>query len=226
MIDSNNKPVILFLHGWGFSKSVWNEITPLFENEYRILTPDLRDFYPGITVNLKKHLDELEIKNPYIVAWSMGFLIGLKLAERIKINKLVSLAAVPFFCCENGLSKDTVLQMKKGLETSPDRVIRKFKQWVYYPDRYKPDNKQAPVNYDSNFMKETLSLLETNDLRELPYNKNTMYFFGEKDAVLPIKAIESFELKRSFIYEDSGHNFFIKNKIGLADRIKKFFEEF
>jgi pimeloyl-ACP methyl ester carboxylesterase len=100
---------LLLVHGFPLDSSAWNEIIPLLENEFDILTPDLRGFGQSTTTeslyaisdmadDLAGLLDHLGIKKTVIAGHSMGGYVALAFAKkypaRVRGLGLVSSQAV------------------------------------------------------------------------------------------------------------------------------------
>lgn len=105
-VDSGaGKPVVL-LHGVGMNKEAWAPQIAAFENDYRVIVPDL----PGhggsallkqdaelldYIVALRHFLDVLDVSNVSLVGHSMGSLIAIGLAlEWDRVTAVVALNAV------------------------------------------------------------------------------------------------------------------------------------
>lgn len=83
LLYEGSGPTILFLHGTGFLPWLWHPIARRLNNEYRIIVPyfcDHRDAEPEkgglrwkiLAEDICKFCHELDIRNPYLVAHSMG----------------------------------------------------------------------------------------------------------------------------------------------------------
>lgn len=88
-----NKPLVIFIHGFPFNKSMWDfQLESLLEN-YRVIAYDIRGFGksdPGTTDfsidlfadDLINFMDELEIDNAIVCGLSMGGYIALNAIDR------------------------------------------------------------------------------------------------------------------------------------------------
>jgi 3-oxoadipate enol-lactonase len=85
-------PLVL-LHGFPLDSSSWNEITPLLEDKFDIVTPDLRGFGQSTTVKTQYSivdmaddiiglLDHLGIERTAIAGHSMGGYVALAFAKK------------------------------------------------------------------------------------------------------------------------------------------------
>lgn len=95
---------LLLIHGFPLDSSSWNEIIPLLENEFDIITPDLRGFGQSTTVetpysisdmadDLAGLLDYLGIEKTAMAGHSMGGYIALAFARKYP-NRLSGLGLV------------------------------------------------------------------------------------------------------------------------------------
>jgi carboxylesterase BioH (pimeloyl-CoA synthesis) len=87
-------PDLVLLHGWGFNSELFNNLIDRYKNQYRITMIDL----PGhgrsddVSGGLDEWCDEI-IKNlpdnPILLGWSLGGLLAINIATKIKISKLI-----------------------------------------------------------------------------------------------------------------------------------------
>lgn len=105
-IDYGNKKgqAIVLLHGWGQNIEMMKALGDNFEENFRIIIPDLPGFgkssepkYPWQLVEyvsfLEELLKELKVNNPIIIGHSFGGKMGLLYATRNEVEKLVCLAS-------------------------------------------------------------------------------------------------------------------------------------
>lgn len=89
--DDRDKPAILFIHFSGGTLQMWNGIIPFFQDQYRIIAPDLRGHGKSDRPLRGYHIDdfahdmflllqELNINKCHIVGSSLGAEVGLSLA--------------------------------------------------------------------------------------------------------------------------------------------------
>lgn len=88
-----NKPLVIFIHGFPFNKSLWDFQLESLQEYYRVIAYDVRGFgksEPGATDfsidlfadDLIHFMDELEIDNAIICGLSMGGYIALNAIDR------------------------------------------------------------------------------------------------------------------------------------------------
>lgn len=104
--DTGQGPPILFLHGLGGDHTVWNEVAPLLDTQFRAIRPDLRGhgrspLPPGSTFSFEElagdieHLlDRLDLRSAHVVGLSAGSFLALRLArdhpERVRSLVLIN----------------------------------------------------------------------------------------------------------------------------------------
>ena len=86
-IKGNGKTLV-FLHGWGCDKSIWDSVIRTMKEDYKCVTIDLPGFgetkisrpyfLDEVSNLLYKLLLALKIKNPIIIAHSYGGRIAIK----------------------------------------------------------------------------------------------------------------------------------------------------
>jgi pimeloyl-ACP methyl ester carboxylesterase len=85
------KPLVL-VHGYPLDHTIWNEISPLLENDFEVITPDLRGLgqsevvqsqykITDMAADIAGLLDHLEIEKVAIAGHSMGGYIALAFAK-------------------------------------------------------------------------------------------------------------------------------------------------
>lgn len=95
---------IVLLHGWGQNIEMMKSVGDQFQENFRIIIPDLPGFgqssepkYPWELEEYVKFLEEfltnLKVLNPIIIGHSFGGKIGLLYASRNKVEKLIGLAS-------------------------------------------------------------------------------------------------------------------------------------
>ena len=99
---------LVLVHGYPLDHTIWNEVLPLLENDFEVITPDLRGFggsdvvesqytIADMATDLAGLLDHLDIEQTYIAGHSMGGYVALAFArahpERVLGLGLVSTQA-------------------------------------------------------------------------------------------------------------------------------------
>lgn len=218
------KPTLLLIHGWAFDAGVWQPLTAMLEEHFTLLVPSLETMGDDVQQGLAEWISKQAITDELFVAgWSLGFLLALGLREQITISRIAALGALPCFRSPNGIASGVMRDILENLAGNKAQVLRKFYQWVFYPSRpaLVPDR-----TFDTDYLLRTLQLLHDLDYSELwsaGRLPDTLFMFGERDAVLPATAIQDFPGIRYVVYERSGHAFFLEHKRDVVRRMVAFF---
>jgi len=219
---AEQKPLLVFLHGWAFGKSIWKDFSKHFEHQFRVMTPDIYDYFPDVKNKLAADIKNTAAGAPiYMIAWSMGYLIALDLAEVLPVTKITALSALPCFTKEHGMKKDTINTMLDGLKSRPERILRKFYQWVYYPER--PQKKQE-LTASGLQLQQSLIYLKDKNKSDSYQTVLTLFLFGAKDTVLPNKALEDFSGIKTYVFPEGNHIFFLNEQQASVAKINQFFK--
>jgi len=128
-------PDLVLLHGWGFNSELFNDLIDQYKNEYRITKIDL----PGhgrsddVRGGLNEWCDEI-IKilpdNPTLLGWSLGGLLAINIATKIKISKLILVASTPRFVRSDdwpyGINENNFRQFSDALELNLSKGLKRF----------------------------------------------------------------------------------------------------
>jgi pimeloyl-[acyl-carrier protein] methyl ester esterase len=181
---------IVFLPGWGFLATIWDDIANRLSSGEAICLElprlDLSTTLPEIADQLKKLIPVGSI----IVGWSLGGLLGLEFCARYPdhCRRLVLTASTPKFVADENWQGITKLQQSSFIRDAiekPDLLMTQFRSLVQYPDRsrYVKDymslhSIQGDLNY--------LEILFESDLREMyrSIKLDVDYILGEKDAII------------------------------------------
>jgi pimeloyl-[acyl-carrier protein] methyl ester esterase len=138
MLYSNTTGVgfnLVLLHGWGFNSELFNNLIDRYKNQYRITTIDL----PGhgrsddVSGGLDEWCDEI-IKNlpdnPILLGWSLGGLLAINIATKIKISKLILVASTPKFVQSEdwpyGINESNFRQFSDALQLNLSKGLKRF----------------------------------------------------------------------------------------------------
>ena len=128
-------PDLVLLHGWGFNGDLFDDLIDRYKYRYRITKIDL----PGhgrsddVTGGLDEWCDEI-IKilpdNPTLLGWSLGGLLAINIATKIKISKLVLIASTPNFVQNSnwkyGINADNFQQFSDALQLNLSKGLKRF----------------------------------------------------------------------------------------------------
>ena len=128
-------PDLVLLHGWGFNSELFNNLIDRYKNQYRITMIDL----PGhgrsddVSGGLDEWCDEI-IKNlpdnPILLGWSLGGLLAINIATKIKISKLILVASTPKFVQSEdwpyGIDENNFRQFSDALQLNLSKGLKRF----------------------------------------------------------------------------------------------------
>ena len=99
----DNRPVLIFMHGWGVSGQVFNQQIEL-KDEFRIIIPDLRGCGKStcgselsvskIGSDLFEIIDQLGLENVHVIAWSMAAMSVWKTISTHKNDAIKSISII------------------------------------------------------------------------------------------------------------------------------------
>ena len=128
-------PDLVLLHGWGFNSELFNDLINQYKNEYRITKIDLPGH--GRSDNVSGGLDEwcdeiIKIlpDNPTLLGWSLGGLLAINIATKIKISKLILVASTPRFVKSEdwayGIDENNFRQFSDALQLNLSKGLKRF----------------------------------------------------------------------------------------------------
>ncbi|MBT3194891.1 MAG: alpha/beta fold hydrolase [Candidatus Ruthia sp.] len=126
---------LVLLHGWGFNADLFDPLISQYQSQYRITKIDLPGH--GRSNNVEGGLDEwcdeiIKIlpKNPILLGWSLGGLLAINIATKIKISKLILVASTPNFVqnsnWEFGIDADNFRQFSDALTLNLSKGLKRF----------------------------------------------------------------------------------------------------
>ncbi|MDR3286109.1 MAG: alpha/beta hydrolase [Prevotellaceae bacterium] len=105
-IENRGKPVLLFLHGGFGNIESFNDIIPLFCNDFHIIGIDSRGHgkstlgtdnltYKRLQIDAEVIVNQLQVTNVNIIGYSDGGIVAYRIAaaNKILINKLITIGA-------------------------------------------------------------------------------------------------------------------------------------
>ena len=104
------KPTLVFLHGWGLNRAVWQSVLPLLPSDQPVLCLDLPGFGErqvaptpyALEAVAEQLLPEIP-ENSLLVGWSLGGLVALQIAKNgtAKSQSLSACSEFSMFCGHN-----------------------------------------------------------------------------------------------------------------------------
>ena len=128
-------PNLVLLHGWAFNSDVFQALVIKYKKDYRITVIDLPghgrspDLDGGIDIwcnEIIKFIPEKSI----LLGWSLGGLLSIFIANKIKLNELILVASSP--CLVNndnwnlGIKNEVFDQFVINLKTDSTRALKRF----------------------------------------------------------------------------------------------------
>jgi pimeloyl-[acyl-carrier protein] methyl ester esterase len=189
---------LVLLHGWGFNSELFNELIAKNQHKYRITTIDLPGH--GKSADVVGGLDEwcneiIKIlpDNPILLGWSLGGLLAINIATKIKISKLILVASTPNFVKNSswkyGIDANNFTQFANTLNLNLSKGLKRF---VSLQTQNKNQLKKLYQSIDAlpattTALNQGLDiLLNTNltkQLLELKIDKKVI--LGSKDTLIP-----------------------------------------
>jgi 3-oxoadipate enol-lactonase len=242
-------PVIIFIHGFPFNKSMWNAQVEALENNYRVISYDIRGhggsdegeevFSIELFVDdLLRLMDALKIKNTMLCGLSLGGYIALNAVEHYpkRFNSLI--------LCDTNCSADTpeakvkrtkaiVGISKNGLEKYADESVNN----LFAPESFSTIKEEIAevramiLKTSKESVCNTLHALsvrlETCDT--LPDIKvPVLILVGKKDKITPPSAAQLMheKIKGSILHivNHSGHLSNIENPYDFNEQLRSFVE--
>ena len=161
--QGTGKPLLL-LHGYPLDHHIWDKITPLLENTFDLILPDLRGFGESSTINVPYTLDDfvsdliglldhLDIEKTAVAGHSMGGYTALAFA-RLHPQRLTSLGMVGSQALadtserKEGRYKTAQEVTEKGIQGVVDTMTTKLSPHLEVQKRARESmSKQQPAAY-------------------------------------------------------------------------------
>jgi pimeloyl-[acyl-carrier protein] methyl ester esterase len=126
---------LVILHGWGLNCELFNALVDRYKDQYSVTVVDLpghgqSDDVDGGIEEWCNEIIKVLPKNPTIMGWSLGGLIAIRIATKIKISKLVLVASTPKFVQSDywkfGIDSNTFSQFFESLHANPSKCLKRF----------------------------------------------------------------------------------------------------
>ena len=220
---------LVLLHGWGFNADLFNNLIESYKDQYRITKIDL----PGhgrsdaVAGGINDWCDEI-IKilpnNPILLGWSLGGLLAINIARKVKISKLILVASSPNFVQNDhwkfGIEADNFNQFSDALQLNLSKGLKRF---ISLQTKDKSQIKQLGHSIDTLpastiALNQGLEILLNTDLTEqfLALDIDMKVILGRKDTLVP-STISSWYESQSIdtVILDTGHLPFLHQDFSL-----------
>ncbi|KAA0452607.1 MAG: alpha/beta fold hydrolase [Candidatus Thioglobus sp.] len=126
---------LVLLHGWGFNSELFAELIERYKGQYRITTIDLPGH--GRSADVAGTIDDwcAEIikilpDNPILLGWSLGGLLAINIASKVKLRRLILLSSIPKFvknaAWNYGIDEDNFAQFSATLTLNLSKGLKRF----------------------------------------------------------------------------------------------------
>ena len=234
---------ILLIHGWGFTRQIWdrnfdgiNKKNCILVNLYDCIKKSEGDLKEAARKLISEHGDF-----DLIISWSLGCFLAKELESLININlkKMVFISYNPQFLNDkswsHGLEGKQVLELKENLNINKELAIKNFYLLVLgdIEDKKKyykiiSENIKDALNIETSSLILGLKILEKYKYKNFEKNSNIkkIYIYGEKDLISSknianyIKDNEPYSLIK--IIKGSSHIPFVTNASQFNKILKGF----
>lgn len=231
-------PVVL-MHGWGCDHTTVRSIAAILEPGLRVYNIDLPGHgasqeppspwgvyeYTDCIESFCKHLG---INDPVLIGHSFGGRIGLLMASRNPISRMVLVDGAGLKPKRKPKYYFKVYSFKAAKRVLPLLLGRKLGGRII--DKWRGNAGSADYRNSSPMMRAVMSRCVNQDLRHvLPDIKaSTLLIWGEKDTATPISDARCMEKNIPdaglVSFPDAGHYSFLDNPIGFRAVLREFFK--
>ncbi|MGG4440143.1 alpha/beta fold hydrolase [Brevibacillus fortis] len=234
------RKVMLWLTGWGMSDSSWDAVRSQFPS-YEHITPDFSDVTVPMQFfeKVEGELRSLSAQELIVVGWSMGGMLGMRLAAQYPVSGLVLIGTTARFTCEQpdlrkGWHPVVLQRMKRQLSVARERVMDAFVEQMLTPG----EREQIGLHVGMDSQKWStaaliagLTYLEEEDCRPFlsSLTAPTLVIHGTEDAICSLAAGEELASRlvgANFVrIPDCGHapHVFVPEAVG--DSLKRMVEQ-
>ena len=126
---------LVLLHGWCFNSKIFKNLVSQYKNKYCIHLIDLpgHDKSPNIEGNIDdwcQHIIQVMPPNPIILGWSLGGLLAINIASKIKVSSLILVGSTPNFIknkqWQYGIEASIFKEFHNLLATNRKQALKRF----------------------------------------------------------------------------------------------------
>ena len=239
---------LVFVHGWGFTGSIWDEFIEEFTQEHEVFVVDLPGCgrspsgseYHSLADLAASIVDGVPAGAPWI-GWSFGGLVALEAATRRpeSVAAVGLIASNPKFTADDdwpwGVPRDFLNAMRAGLTSDPAESLKRFTlllaQRAVNARSFtrKLRNHTQAVTAPGALM-EGLKLLASTDLRpalsrmEVP----VLAILGDRDPLIPVRVADPLmrltPRLRAHVIAGAGHVPFISHRHETRRVLREFLD--
>ena len=243
--SGTSKNTLVLIHGLGASAERWNNVIPIFSDNFRVVVPDLIGFgysdKPTVDYTLdffseflEKFLIASDIKHPHIIGSSLGGQISAEYASSHsqEIEKLVLVspsgmmkqstpaldAYIMAALYPNELSAKNAFELMDGSGNYvEDHIVNGFIERMRLPN--------AKLAFMSTVLGLKNSVLITSKLKSI--STPTLLIWGTKDPVIPINYADDFvsaiQNCRFYRMGECGHTPYVQDPSTFSSKVLEFF---
>jgi pimeloyl-ACP methyl ester carboxylesterase len=246
---TEDAPVIIFIHGFPFNKSMWDDQMNVLKDNYRVIAYDIRghgnsdpgidDFFIELFVNdLIRLMEKLGIEKPILCGLSLGGYIALSAVLKypgrfngLILNDTQCIADTPEI--KENRCTAIIRIMKNGVEQYADEIIKNLFASETFTKKKNIITavKEMIISTPKQSLCNTLhALAERKDTcNQLPeINIPVLIMVGKEDKITPIAAAQQMQEKihgsMLKVIQHAGHIINLENPIAFGKRLVKFLE--
>lgn len=233
---SRPKENLILLHGWGFSKNVWESFLPYLSSHFQVTCLNLHESNLDL---MTQYVLKNSPKFASFLGWSFGGLVAMKIAISFpgRVRKLMAISSTPKFIASHdwpGMTMEDFKQFEESLKINPKNTLKKFALLQFSDSRMHRDsirflqNSIIENNLDSNKLQESLTILKNVDLTNELFKIQCpqLYLYGDSDALVPAavaNCIENLTQNATVkLFPQLGHSFFLTHPMLCASIIRDF----
>lgn len=242
-----NGPVLVLLHGFPATGSLWDEIPAKLSDRFTLIIPDL----PGtgnselegevttlteVAESIKAALDDTGIDKAVIAGHSMGGYVALAFAQAYPATiagvALVHSTAAADDPAKKDLRKKTIELIRKG---GKDSFVRSFVPTLFSSEfrNANPGRIEAQIAESSTMPEATMiafytAMMERKDSQDFIKTADTpvQWIIGADDSIIPAEKVMQqaclSDVNFIHLYEGVGHMSMIEGPVRLASDLEKF----
>jgi pimeloyl-[acyl-carrier protein] methyl ester esterase len=203
VIAAQERPKLILLHGWAMHSEMWGDFASQLSQHYCVTLMDLplRDNLNDIADAIVAQLNDEPF---YILGWSFGGTVALKIAERFpnRVQGLILLAANPCFVTKEnwfGMNPEAFNAFSDNFHTNPAATLQRFLglQLQGSPTFLKEVKRRFSLKPLPEFseLETSLALLQMSDLRPILKKLTCLItaILSDNDALIPVSCGEQMQ---------------------------------